>query len=143
MNIKLVGKSLIAASVVLVATSAAADPGDVKHRVAAPQMMAATLDTAAEGSFNAGVVSKAHDPFVNRATGAWWFAGSEAGHKGRTFGQAVVQAQSNSGTVSSSVGGVLQATDPVSPAPEPSTYVLLLGGLALVAFVSRRRRGPL
>jgi hypothetical protein len=44
-------------------------------------------------------------------------------------------------TVSNNVNAVFQGNLSIAAVPEPSTYALMLGGLGLVGFVARRRRG--
>lgn len=137
MMLRHVFKAALIVGVAASAVSASANPS-VRMRTASPEMLAATAD-AAEGSFVAASASKPMDGGSYRGAATWWSTGNEAGNKGRSFGQAVSQSQS--GTVSATaVGGVVLSVDAVSPAPEPSTYVLMLGGLALVAFMTRRRR---
>lgn len=119
------------------AASVMANPA-FSARTASPDSVAATAGVV-EGSFSAAMSEKAAHASGYRGANAWWAAGNEAGNKSRSFGQVVSQSQSGDVAVLS-VGGSVVAVDPVSPAPEPSTYVLLLGGLALVAFMARRRR---
>ncbi len=87
------------------------------------------LDDTAAGSFGALAFEKTQhegtmaDPFFGRKRFVYGPTASNSGAATPDFNTAV-----------------LQATDPsAAPVPEPSTYAMILGGLALVGFLARRR----
>jgi hypothetical protein len=89
------------------------------------------LDDTAIGSFHALAHEKTqqlgtmNEPFLGR--------------KRVTFGSIISPATASPTIALVPSSGHLQATEPAAPVPEPSTYAMLLGGLALVGFLARRR----
>lgn len=96
-------------------------------RYAQGNRIAATLDGEAAGSFSA--VASAGKQNSGLAS-----VDIYRDHKRNTFG-GVAGVTTLSGVPTNTV----QAPDPVAAVPEPSTYALMLGGLALVGFMARRR----
>jgi hypothetical protein len=111
------------------AAACGAAQAQTKLHFSKPDLVAAAPGDAGSGSFNAALVSN-QDTAANRATPT--VAGA--------FSQVAAANGPGSVAVAAPGGGALSQT-PVSPAPEPSTYMMLLAGLGLVAFIARRRQG--
>jgi hypothetical protein len=123
--------------VVSVSATSLAAQAQVKYHFSMPDSVAAVAGEDSSGSFNAGVVTAKSEAYYNRVTGAWWMAGENGTKVG--FAQSISASQGAS-TFGATTATNALSTTAVSPAPEPSTYLLLLAGLGLIGFVARRRQ---
>ncbi len=120
-------ESMVAVGLALGFSSTFAATG-FESRYANPERIAALLEVPAAGSFEAVANGTAGKQDSGAAS-----IDMHRDHKRNSFG-------SVAGTTLAGVpGNGVLAADPVTAVPEPSTYALLLGGLALVGFMARRR----
>lgn len=99
-----------------------------------------TLGASLEAQFAGG---DSGGPIFVRDNGVWKITGI-ATFNGKTDlsgGSTVNFGSIGGGTIVASYASWIQAQMVASPVPEPETYTLLLGGLGLVALVTRRSKG--